>query len=57
MEVLPLTDEQRIELIRKLDEDGYVVLPHKLPQDIIQKTIKAIDRVTDSIRGDKKPKA
>lgn len=46
-----LNDDQRTELIARLQLDGYVVLPQKLPREQIDTLISAIDRLTNEIRG------
>jgi len=43
--VLPLTDQERVNLIAELDQYGYVIVPRKLPPDLIRRAIAAIDRV------------
>lgn len=41
-----LSDAQREDLLARIDEDGYAVLPGLLPEDLMQPALDAIDRVT-----------
>lgn len=40
-----LTNDERDDINAKLAEDGFAILPHKLPQDLIDAVLIAIDRV------------
>lgn len=46
-----LTDRQRDDLMARLDEDGYVVLPEKLPGAWVGELIGAIDRIAGEERA------
>ena len=41
-----LTNAQRTDLMAQLERDGYFVLPEKLPADLNQRCIEAIDRLS-----------
>ena len=45
-----LSDGQREELMARLDRDGYVVLPQKLPPDFTREVLAAIDRLAVQMR-------
>jgi len=47
---LRLCDTQREELIGDLERDGYVVLPQKLPSDLMSEALAAIDRLAVQMR-------
>lgn len=47
--IVPLTDEERDALVKELNENGFVIVPRKLPGYLIQRAIAAIDRIADSV--------
>ena len=47
-----LTDTERDTLAADLERDGYVVLPRRLPPDLLAACVSAIDRITNEKRGD-----
>lgn len=46
-----LTDDQRHDLLRQLDEDGFFVLPGLLPGAMIERSLAAIDRCAAAERA------
>lgn len=46
-EMIPerLTNDERDELNATLDRDGFAILPHKLPQELMDDVLSAIDRI------------
>jgi len=52
-----LTDTERADLVKKVDADGYAIVPRKLTPAQIATLIQAIDRVTNEIRGDDKSRS
>jgi ectoine hydroxylase-related dioxygenase (phytanoyl-CoA dioxygenase family) len=45
-----LTDQQRIDLGQQLRQDGYFILPGRLPQDLVGRLLQAVDRVAADAR-------
>ncbi len=48
-----LTNAERDDLMTAIDQDGYVVLPHKLPTGLMNNVLAAIDRITAETRAAK----
>ncbi|MEM7032897.1 MAG: phytanoyl-CoA dioxygenase family protein [Chloroflexota bacterium] len=47
-----LTNQQRDALMAQIERDGYAILPYKLPADVIDQALAAIDRISAEIRAD-----
>jgi hypothetical protein len=48
---LSLTDDQRDECLGKLNEDGFFILPVKLPEELLGRMVNFIDTYIDRVRN------
>ena len=48
---LSLSDEQRDECLTRLNEDGFSVLPLRLPVDLLDRIVHYIDTYIDRVRN------
>ena len=48
---LSLNDEQRDECLTRLNEDGFSILPVRLPEDLLDRIVHFIDIYIDRVRN------